>query len=60
MAKDFEIVQIPRRVFALDDEERELLGVDEDDWEDIYAEETQHTERRSYSDVLRGLGNDEP
>lgn len=58
MAKDFEIVQTPRRVFALEDDEGKLLDVEEDEWENIYADETQHTEWRTYSEVLRG--NDGP
>ena len=41
---------------VLDNEEEEWPESDED-WESVYAEETQHTERRTYSDVLRG--NDE-
>jgi len=56
IAKDFEIVETPRRVVALHDEEGEWWESDED-WESVYAEETRHIERRTYSEVLRG--NDE-
>ena len=51
MTKDFEIVETPRCVVALDHEEDEWPESDED-WENVYATETQHVERQTYSEVL--------
>ena len=39
---------------ALEEEEAEWPDVDEDEWESIYAVETQHIQQRTYSEVLRG------
>jgi len=41
-------------VIALDDGDNEWAGVDEEEWETIYAEGTHHRERKTYSAVLRG------
>ena len=46
MTKDFEIVETPRCVVALDHEEGEWPESDED-WENVYAAETQYVERRT-------------
>jgi len=54
VAKDFEIIETPIRVVALEEEEAEWPDVDEDEWESIYAVETQHMQQRTYSEVLRG------
>jgi hypothetical protein len=54
VVNDFQIVESPRRVVALEDEIGELLDTEEDDWESVYAEEAQRMQRRTYSDVVRG------
>lgn len=40
------------------EDDYEILEMDDDDWESVHAEETQHIERRTYSDVLRGNDRD--
>ena len=55
LAKDFEVIDTPRRVIALEDDDnvRECAG--DEDWEEVYLEDL-HDERRMYSTVLRGNG----
>jgi hypothetical protein len=52
IAKDFEVIDNPRRVIVLEDDEK-IREYDED-WEDIYIEEEPHIARRTYSAVLSG------
>ena len=54
MAKDFEVVQGVKRVIALEESEIDPTEQWEDDWEDLYDDDRQVHERKSYSAVLRG------
>ena len=54
MAKDFEVVQGVKRVIALEESEIDPTEQWEDDWEDLYDDDGQVHERKSYSAVLRG------
>ena len=49
------MVKSSLRVVALEEEDADWPDADED-WESIYAEETQPILRRTYSEVLRGSG----
>lgn len=58
IAKDFEVVDTPRRVIILEDaRDSEPSTYADEDWERIYDEsdgETQYKKYRTYSAVLRG------